>query len=229
VSSSSRFTSPRSSPLLPSPRFPTLVRFHSLPSLSSAALTVSYSPYAPLHTVTAPSAFPCQLVALLVHCGNDSHLWSLLLALRLRYHYLQHASHSLTAVPRSTSFGTSLRLLPFTPANSPHFPLRRPRLCSLPLRLLLNTSTLSSRAIRTPETVRQFSQQAPHLSFWQKLYESGEYKRWILYAVEAYGIFSIGEMIGRRHVVGYALDESLECVSTSSCVPPPFSAFSLAY
>ncbi|GAA6037214.1 hypothetical protein JCM8097_008624 [Rhodosporidiobolus ruineniae] len=57
-------------------------------------------------------------------------------------------------------------------------------------------------------TFRQFAQQAPHLSFWQKLYESGEYKRWLLYAVEAYGIFTIGEMIGRRHVVGYELDES---------------------
>ncbi|BGP14525.1 hypothetical protein JCM10213_005186 [Rhodosporidiobolus nylandii] len=57
-------------------------------------------------------------------------------------------------------------------------------------------------------TFRQFAQQAPHLSFWQKLYESGEYKRWLLYAVEAYGIFKIGEMVGRRHVVGYKLDES---------------------
>lgn len=28
-----------------------------------------------------------------------------------------------------------------------------------------------------------------------------------IYAVEAYGIFKIGEMIGRRHVVGYKLDE----------------------
>ncbi|GAA6063201.1 hypothetical protein JCM10212_000503 [Sporobolomyces blumeae] len=55
---------------------------------------------------------------------------------------------------------------------------------------------------------QQFFRQAPHLSFWQKLYESGEYKRWVLYAVEAYGIFKIGEMVGRRHVVGYKLDES---------------------
>lgn len=57
-------------------------------------------------------------------------------------------------------------------------------------------------------TVRQFAQEAPHVSFWRKLYESGEYKRWLLYAVEAYGIFKIGEMVGRRHVVGYKLDES---------------------
>lgn len=56
--------------------------------------------------------------------------------------------------------------------------------------------------------VRQFAQQAPHPSFWRKLYESGEYKRWLIYAVEAYGIFKIGEMVGRRHVVGYKLDES---------------------
>ena len=58
------------------------------------------------------------------------------------------------------------------------------------------------------KTVRQFAQQAPHVSFWRKLYESGEYKRWLLYAVEAYGIFKIGEMVGRRHIVGYKLDES---------------------
>ncbi|GAA5979606.1 hypothetical protein JCM5350_004953 [Sporobolomyces pararoseus] len=57
-------------------------------------------------------------------------------------------------------------------------------------------------------TYQQFFRQAPNFTFWQKLYQSGEYKRWILYAVEAYGIFSIGEMIGRRHVVGYELDES---------------------
>ncbi|GAA6011254.1 hypothetical protein JCM10207_008279 [Rhodosporidiobolus poonsookiae] len=57
-------------------------------------------------------------------------------------------------------------------------------------------------------TFRQFFQSAPKLSFWQKLYESGEYKRWLLYGVEAYGIFKIGEMLGRRHVVGYKLDES---------------------
>ncbi|GAA5836747.1 hypothetical protein JCM5353_006886 [Sporobolomyces roseus] len=57
-------------------------------------------------------------------------------------------------------------------------------------------------------TYQHFVRQAPHLGFWQKLYESGEYKRWILYGIEAYGIFSIGEMLGRRHVVGYELDES---------------------
>ncbi|GAA6003158.1 F1F0 ATP synthase subunit g [Rhodotorula paludigena] len=57
-------------------------------------------------------------------------------------------------------------------------------------------------------TFRQFLQQAPHLSFWHKLYETGAWKTWALYAVEAYGVFSIGEMIGRRHVVGYKLDES---------------------
>ncbi|GAA5885949.1 hypothetical protein JCM5296_007041 [Sporobolomyces johnsonii] len=57
-------------------------------------------------------------------------------------------------------------------------------------------------------TYQQFFRQAPQFSFWQQLYQSGEYKRWLLYAVEAYGIFSIGEMIGRRHMVGYKLDES---------------------
>ncbi|GAA5884463.1 hypothetical protein JCM16303_005093 [Sporobolomyces ruberrimus] len=57
-------------------------------------------------------------------------------------------------------------------------------------------------------TYQHFFRQAPHISFWQKLYESGEYKRWIIYGIEAYGIFSFGEMLGRRHIVGYELDES---------------------
>ncbi|GAA6054202.1 hypothetical protein JCM3770_001388 [Rhodotorula araucariae] len=52
-------------------------------------------------------------------------------------------------------------------------------------------------------TFRQFASQAPHLSFWQNL----GYKRVLVYAVEAYGIFCIGEAIGRMHLVGYKLDE----------------------
>lgn len=40
-------------------------------------------------------------------------------------------------------------------------------------------------------------------SWWRSVLESGDWKRLALYAAEAYGIFSIGEMIGRRHIVGY--------------------------
>lgn len=72
----------------------------------------------------------------------------------------------------------------------------------------IKTTPCASSSWKRPKTVRQFAQQAPHVSFWRKLYESGEYKRWLLYAVEAYGIFKIGEMVGRRHIVGYKLDES---------------------
>ncbi|KAK4053551.1 hypothetical protein OIV83_001719 [Microbotryomycetes sp. JL201] len=56
-------------------------------------------------------------------------------------------------------------------------------------------------------TYQSFFNDAKSPSFWQQLYKSGEWKRWAVYAVEAYGIFKIGEMIGRRHVVGYKLDE----------------------
>ncbi|SGY16756.1 BQ5605_C012g06978 [Microbotryum silenes-dioicae] len=55
---------------------------------------------------------------------------------------------------------------------------------------------------------QQFFNSARDVNYWQQLYKSGEWKRWAIYAVEAYGIFKIGEMIGRRHVVGYKLDES---------------------
>ena len=52
-----------------------------------------------------------------------------------------------------------------------------------------------------------FFNSAKDLGFWRNLYESGQWKKVGIYAVEAYGIFKIGEMIGRRHVVGYKLDE----------------------
>ena len=35
--------------------------------------------------------------------------------------------------------------------------------------------------------------------------ENGEWKRIAVYGLEAYGIFHIGEMIGRRSIVGYNL------------------------
>lgn len=47
---------------------------------------------------------------------------------------------------------------------------------------------------------------AQDLNWWKGIVESGEWKRLAVYAVEAYGIFTIGEMIGRRHMVGYKLD-----------------------
>lgn len=47
-----------------------------------------------------------------------------------------------------------------------------------------------------------------NMGFWRHLVESGEWKRYAIYGVEAYGIFTIGEMIGRRNIVGYGLDET---------------------
>ncbi|KAF7316599.1 hypothetical protein HMN09_00392400 [Mycena chlorophos] len=41
------------------------------------------------------------------------------------------------------------------------------------------------------------------LSYWRGLIQSGDIARVGVYAVEAYGIFKIGEIIGRRKVVGY--------------------------
>merc|ERR1712093_683064 len=43
-------------------------------------------------------------------------------------------------------------------------------------------------------------------AWWRSILESGAWKKIALYAVEAYGIFTIGEMIGRRHVVGYKVE-----------------------
>ncbi|EPQ31736.1 uncharacterized protein PFL1_01069 [Pseudozyma flocculosa PF-1] len=44
--------------------------------------------------------------------------------------------------------------------------------------------------------------------YWGQLLTKGQWKQVGIYAVEAYGIFTIGEMIGRRSLVGYKLDTS---------------------
>ncbi|KIP08010.1 hypothetical protein PHLGIDRAFT_23748 [Phlebiopsis gigantea 11061_1 CR5-6] len=40
-------------------------------------------------------------------------------------------------------------------------------------------------------------------AYWKEIFRTGEYARLGIYAVEAYGIFKIGEIIGRRSLVGY--------------------------
>ncbi|THH14228.1 hypothetical protein EW146_g6081 [Bondarzewia mesenterica] len=40
-------------------------------------------------------------------------------------------------------------------------------------------------------------------SYWRELARTGEWARVGVYAVEAYGIYKIGEIIGRRSLVGY--------------------------
>ncbi|TKY85147.1 hypothetical protein EX895_006227 [Sporisorium graminicola] len=55
---------------------------------------------------------------------------------------------------------------------------------------------------------RQIWSKATDASYWAQLLTKGDWKRVGIYAVEAYGIFTIGEMIGRRSLVGYKLDTS---------------------
>jgi F-type H+-transporting ATPase subunit g len=52
------------------------------------------------------------------------------------------------------------------------------------------------QAIR--EAYEEFYHKASSGSWWRDILGSGEWKRIFLYAAEAYGIFTIGEMIGRR-------------------------------
>lgn len=53
-----------------------------------------------------------------------------------------------------------------------------------------------------PQAIRdayeEFYRKASDASWWRSILESGDWKRIALYALEAYGIFTIGEMIGRR-------------------------------
>jgi len=47
---------------------------------------------------------------------------------------------------------------------------------------------------------------ARNLQYWRGIAQSGEWAKVLVYGAEAYGIFKIGEMIGRRSLVGYKLD-----------------------
>lgn len=51
----------------------------------------------------------------------------------------------------------------------------------------------------------EFYSKGSSASWWRSIFESGEWKRVALYAIEAYGIFKLGEMIGRRWAAGFQL------------------------
>jgi len=44
---------------------------------------------------------------------------------------------------------------------------------------------------------------ARSVAYWRQVVTSGEWARLGVYAIEAYGIFKIGEIVGRRSLVGY--------------------------
>ncbi|KAL1747019.1 mitochondrial ATP synthase g subunit-domain-containing protein [Schizophyllum fasciatum] len=44
--------------------------------------------------------------------------------------------------------------------------------------------------------------------FWRHAIATGEIAKIFVYGVEAYGIYKIGEIIGRRHLVGYSVPSS---------------------
>ncbi|KAJ7928747.1 mitochondrial ATP synthase g subunit-domain-containing protein [Mycena leptocephala] len=46
---------------------------------------------------------------------------------------------------------------------------------------------------------------ATDASYWRSIMDNGDIAKVGIYAVEAYGIFKIGEIIGRRKIVGYPL------------------------
>ncbi|CAE6487092.1 unnamed protein product [Rhizoctonia solani] len=53
---------------------------------------------------------------------------------------------------------------------------------------------------------RTLLERAKNPAYWREIAQSGEWAKVALYGVEAYGIFHIGEIIGRRHIVGYKLN-----------------------
>jgi len=53
---------------------------------------------------------------------------------------------------------------------------------------------------------KQLYSNAISIPFWRELWTSGQWTKVAIYGLEAYGIFHIGEIIGRRHIIGYKLD-----------------------
>jgi len=53
---------------------------------------------------------------------------------------------------------------------------------------------------------KQLYSSAISIPFWRELWMSGQWTKVAIYGLEAYGIFHIGEMIGRRHIIGYKLE-----------------------
>lgn len=53
---------------------------------------------------------------------------------------------------------------------------------------------------------RTLFDRAKSLPYWQNLYRTGEYKKVAVGAAEVYGIFKIGEILGRRSLVGYKVE-----------------------
>ncbi|KIY51819.1 hypothetical protein FISHEDRAFT_36397 [Fistulina hepatica ATCC 64428] len=54
-------------------------------------------------------------------------------------------------------------------------------------------------------TYRQLWSRASSRSYWTNALASGELMKVGIYGLEAYGIFKIGEIVGRRHLVGYGV------------------------
>ena len=105
-------------------------------------------------------------------------------------------TRGLTRFPAILSLATSSPLHQ-TRATLPRslLPFALPPLASVPP--LASLPSLASLPLARLLAVRQFAQNAPNMSYWTNMLKDGAYQKVLLYAVEAYGIFKIGE-VGRR-------------------------------
>ncbi|KAF5354898.1 hypothetical protein D9756_005301 [Leucocoprinus leucothites] len=53
------------------------------------------------------------------------------------------------------------------------------------------------------ETYRQIWSNATQVAYWRGIVQSGQVAQVGIYGLQAYGIFKIGEMLGRRKMIGY--------------------------
>ncbi|KAJ3575114.1 hypothetical protein NP233_g1310 [Leucocoprinus birnbaumii] len=53
------------------------------------------------------------------------------------------------------------------------------------------------------EAYRQIWSNATQVAYWRGIVQSGQVTRVGIYGLQAYGIYKVGEMLGRRHIIGY--------------------------
>ncbi|KAF9445449.1 hypothetical protein P691DRAFT_777557 [Macrolepiota fuliginosa MF-IS2] len=57
------------------------------------------------------------------------------------------------------------------------------------------------------EAYRQLWSNATQVAYWRGLVQSGQVAQVGIYGLQAYGIYKIGEILGRRHLIGYPVHQ----------------------
>lgn len=112
-------------------------------------------------------------------------------------------AHALTCHPLALSLSLSLPSFFLVAPPTPAY--REPIVYNLAVAREVAKQVYISEKLAPPTNLQdirgayeEFYNKASDASWWRSVLESGAWKKLAIYALEAYGIFTIGEMIGRR-------------------------------